>query len=417
MDIPRKHGRRNKRLRQVVLAITGALAIGAGAFSLASLERPATKIALAQVTIGEVKRGDLLRDVPGYGSLVAKDVLYVPAPSNGRVDAVKVLAGTRVSSDDVLVVLSNPELELEVLNAEARLQEAQTARITTKASYESQYMHQKAAVASTNSNYLDAGLQAEKDTELHKEKLVSDLTRQRSQMRVDALKAHLAIEEELLATLDRESEAQLTSCDARIAQEGAALEFARQRVVSLTVRAGAEGVLRELLVQTGEQVQAGTSVAVVVDPAKLKAVIRVAESQVKDVDPGQVAHVFINGKGTEGTVTRVDPTVTEGTASVDIEFETELPDGVRPDLTVRGTIEIERLPDVLYMDRPLQCSANSSVGLFRLSPDGKTATRTSVRVGATSTALIEVHEGLSVGDRIILSDMSQWDGEETLRLE
>jgi HlyD family secretion protein len=417
MDIPRHSVRTRKRIVRTAIGVVFVAALLAGTYALVRFMPTAPSVNRSQLTIATVQRGDINLEVRGYGKLVAKDLLYIAAPCEGRVDSIHILPGTSVSRDDVVIVLANPQLELDVLNAEARLRESESNREDTKARLDTEYMTQKAEVASVKASYLDAKLQAERDEELFKERLVSDIARKGSRIRADAFRERLAIEEESLVTARQGAQAQLAAAEARIAQDKAALAFARKQVERLQIRAGADGVLQELLVKTGEQVGAGKSLAVVVNPSQLKAEIRVAETQAKDIALGQIATVDTHNGDAPGRVSRIDPTVTEGTVAVDIEFDGPLPAGVRPDLSVTGVIEIERLQDVLHVERPAQGAPNTTIGLFRLSPDGTTATRVPVQLGQFSVTEAVVLGGLREGDRVILSDMTQWDEEDTLRLE
>ncbi len=402
---------------RVVAGILLGLGLGVGTYLLATMAPSAPRVKRAALSIGTVKHDDMVRDARAFGALVAKDLLHLAAASEGRVEEVKVLSGARVTKGDVIVVLANPELELNVLNAESRLRESESERTKVQAQLSNEYMTQKAAAANVKAEYLQAKLQADRDEELFKEQLTSRVAREGSRVRAEALHERIAIEEERLVTLKQGHVAELAALDARIEQEHAALEFARKQVERLQVRAGADGVLTALLAKPGQQVTVGTSLAVVVNPSQLKAEVKVGDTQVKDIVVGQVAQVDTHNGVVPGRVTRIDPTVTDGTVTVDVEFDGPLPEGVRPDLSVTAVIEIERLPKVLFVERPSLASPQSSIGLFRLAPDGKSATRVTVELGKLAVATAEVRSGLNAGDQVIVSDMSQWDSHDKLSLE
>jgi HlyD family secretion protein len=354
--------------------------------------------------------------VRGLGTLVPEEILWIPATTDGRVVRRFVLPGSPVTADTVVLELTNPELEQLALDAEWQLRAAQAQLNSLKAQLESQLLDQKAAAATVQSEYQQAKLNAEKDEELAKLGLGASLNVKLSKAKAEALTTRNSIEQQRLQVSSDSVKAQLDAQKARVEQLRALYELKRTQLDSLRVRAGAEGVLQELPVEVGQRVTAGTILAKVAQPTRLKAQLKIPETQAKDVQIGQVASIDTRNGIIPGSVMRVDPAVQNGTVTVDVKLEGALPKGARPDLSVDGTIEIERLTDVLYVGRPAFGQPNSTVGIFKLEPGGKEATRVQVKLGRSSVNTIEILSGLQVGDQVILSDMSAWDAFNRIRL-
>jgi HlyD family secretion protein len=362
----------------------------------------------------------MLREVHGTGNLTPIEIRWIPTLIAGRVERIHVLPGTAVKSDTPLVELSNPELEQQLFDAEWACRAAEAELENLKVQLESQRLNQESATASIRHEGTQADLEAQADEELEKAGLVPKLVSRRSRAKADELKGRLRIEEKRLAISADAAAAQIAVQQAKVEQLRAQAVLKKQQVQSLTVRAGIDGVLQKLgekePLQAGQQLPPGANVALVANPARLKAEIRVPETQAKDIQLGQLAVIDSRNGVAEGRVARIDPAAQNGTVLVDVEFIDALPKGARPDLTVEGTIQLERLDDVVNVGKPVQGQPETTVGLYKLSPEGKQAMRVSVKLGRGSVNTVEILEGLQPGDRVILSDMSQWDSHERIRI-
>lgn len=416
MDIPRPDVARKRRLRRVIYGAAGIILVPLITWGLSTLKPAAPTVEKATVWPDTVKRGPMLIQVRGLGTLVPEEILWIPATTDGRVVRRFVLPGSPVTADTVVLELTNPELEQLALDAEWQLRAAQAQLNSLKAQLESQLLDQKAAAATVQSEYQQAKLNAEKDEELAKLGLGASLNVKLSKAKAEALTTRNSIEQQRLQVSSDSVKAQLDAQKARVEQLRALYELKRTQLDSLRVRAGAEGVLQELPVEVGQRVTAGTILAKVAQPTRLKAQLKIPETQAKDVQIGQVASIDTRNGIIPGSVMRVDPAVQNGTVTVDVKLEGALPKGARPDLSVDGTIEIERLRDVLYVGRPAFGQPNSTVGIFKLEAGGKEATRVQVKLGRSSVNTIEILSGLQVGDQVILSDMSAWDAFNRIRL-
>jgi len=416
MDIPRESAARQRRMRRIIYSVVGLLAILAVTLGLSRLKPAAPSVDRATVWIDTVKRGPMLLQVRGLGTLVPEEILWIPATTDGRVVRRFVLPGSPVTADTVVIELSNPELEQSALDAEWQLKAAQAQYNSLKAQLDSQLLDQKAAAATVQADYRQAKLNAEKDEELAKRGLGSELNVKLSRARADALTTRNEIEEQRLSVSAESAKAQLDSQKARVEQLRALYELKRSQLDSLRVRAGAEGVLQELPVEVGQRVAAGAILAKVAQPTHLKAQLKVPETQAKDVQIGQVASIDTRNGIIPGHVMRVDPAVQNGTVTVDAKLEGALPKGARPDLSVEGTVEIENLRDVIYVGRPAFGQPNSTVGIFKLDEEGNGAARVQVKLGRSSVNTVEILEGLKPGDKVVLSDMSAWDAFNRVRL-
>jgi len=416
MDIPRPDVARKRRLRRVMYGVTGIILVPLITWGLSTLKPAAPTVEKATVWTDTVKRGPMLIQVRGLGTLVPEEILWIPATTDGRVVRRFVLPGSPVTADTVVLELTNPELEQLALDAEWQLRAAQAQLNSLKAQLESQLLDQKAAAATVQSEYQQAKLNAEKDEELAKLGLGASLNVKLSKAKAEALTTRNSIEQQRLQVSSDSVKAQLDAQKARVEQLRALYELKRTQLDSLRVRAGAEGVLQELPVEVGQRVTAGTILAKVAQPTRLKAQLKIPETQAKDVQIGQVASIDTRNGIIPGSVMRVDPAVQNGTVTVDVKLEGALPKGARPDLSVDGTIEIERLRDVLYVGRPAFGQPNSTVGIFKLEAGGKEAARVQVKLGRSSVNTVEILSGLQVGDQVILSDMSAWDAFNRIRL-
>jgi len=417
MDIPRSSSvKRNRLIKRIVYGVLLCAAILVTTLGLSRLKPAAPPIDASNVWPDTVKRGPMVRQVRGLGTLVPKDVLWIPAVTSGRVERILMRPGAKVEPDTVLLVLNNPELELQALDAEYQVKAAQAKYADLEVQLESQRLTQQAEVARIESDYQQQKLRADRDELLAKEGLTADLNLRLSKSTAEQLGQRHKIEVKRLDIQAKSNEAQLAVQRAEIDKLVALAQLRRNEVEALKVRAGAAGVLQELPVQVGQQLAAGTIIAKVAQPEHLQAELKVPETQVKDVKIGQPVQVDTRNGVIPGSVSRIDPAVREGTVTVDVALEGALPDGARPDLSVEGIIEIERLTDVVYMGRPAFGQPNSTVGMFRIEKDGKTAVRVAVKLGRSSVNTIEVVEGLKPGDRVILSDTTSYDSYDRIEL-
>jgi HlyD family secretion protein len=396
--------------------VAGSVAVLLITLVLSRLGPAAPAVERATVWADTVKRGPMVREVRGLGTLVPEDILWIPAVTDGRVKR-RLLPGIVVKADTVLLELTNPELEQAALDAEWQLKQAVADFNSLKARLDSQLLDQRVTAATVQSDYQQARLTAEKDEALVKLGLQSELNLKLSAAKAVAFTTQNQIETERVKVLSNSIEAQLAAQQAKIEQLRALYALKRSQLDSLRVRAGAEGVLQEVPVEVGQRLAAGTILAKVAQPAHLKAQLKIAETQAKDVQLGQKASIDTHNGVIAGHVVRIDPSVINGTRTVDVKLDDLLPPGAVPDLSVDGTITIERLSDVLYVGRPTLGQPNSKTTLFKLVNDGKEAVRVPVMLGRASVSTIEIVEGLNPGDEIILSDMSRWDGFDRIRLQ
>ena len=417
MDIKRPpKSKIKKKIRNAIMIVIGLAAIGGITYGLTKLKPAAPTLDRSTAVIETVKRGEMVRDVRGNGTLVPDITRWVPAPADGRVERILLKAGVEVDSSTVIVELSNPQLEQQATDTEFQVKAAEADQENLKVRLESDTMTQKAAIATINSQYSQAKLQLDADEVLAKQGLVADLVLKISRVAVQDLANRLKVEQERLAVSSKSTRAQLNAATSRLQQLRALATLRRQEVEALKVRAGTGGVLQQVLVTEGQQVTPGFNIARVADPASLKAVLRVAETQIKDVRIGQPVIVDTRNGLIQGTVSRIDPAAREGTFEIDASLIGPLPQSARPDLSVDGTIELERLKDVLKVGRPAFGQAQQTIGMFVLTPDGSEAVRTSVKLGRNSVSTIEILEGLKEGDQVIISDTSALDSYNRIRI-
>ena len=417
MDIKRPtKSKFKKNFRKIVFIVVGLAAIGGITFGLTKLKPAAPTLDRSTAVIDTVKRGQMVREVRGNGTLVPQLVRWVPAPADGRVEKIPVQAGVVVGYDTVIVELSNPQMEQEAMDAEFQVKAAQADEESLRTRLESESMTQQSTIAGINAEYSQAKLQLDTDEVLGKQGLVPDLMLKMSRMHVQDLANRLKVEQQRLAVGGRSTKAQISAQQARISQFRALAKLKKEQATGLKVRAGTSGVLQEVSVQVGQQVTPGFNIARVADPNSLKAELKIPETQVKDVKLGQKVAVDTRNGIIEGQVLRIDPAAREGTFVVDVQLTGPIPASARPDLSVDGTIELERLENVLYMGRPAFGQGQQTVGLFRLSPDGQEAVRVSVALGRNSVSTIEIVNGLREGDQVILSDTSAMDSYNRIRV-
>lgn len=419
MDRPRDPSYKKKKKRRLILGVSAA-AIAAVSLSvvLAQIGPAAPRVDRQEVWVDTVKRGEMLRQVRGPGTLVPIDIRWVTTNVEGRVEAKHLLPGTEVQPDTVILELSNPELEQSLKDAELALRAAEAEYENRQVQLENQLLAQEAEAARIESEYRESVLQAEADEELYREQLIPEIEVKKSRLRRDQLARRHEIEQKRLDKTVEATRAQLASKRAELEQKRALYDLRGEQVDSLAVKPGLTGVLQQVPVEVGQRVRPGDNLARVAKPEELKAELRIPETQAKDLTVGQRAEIDTRNGIVAGRVVRIDPAVQEGTVTVDVaDWETDLPKGARPDLSVDGRIEIERLEDVLYVGRPAYGEPESTIQLFKLVDNGEAAVRVPVALGKSSVNTVEIVDGLDVGEQVILSDTSQWDGEDRLRLQ
>lgn len=416
MDIQRSDIKQRQQLRRRASYVAGALAVLVAAYFLFTLEPAAPTVERASLWMDTVKRGEMLREVRGPGTLVPKEIRWIAAETSARVERIVIRPGARVEPDSIILELSNPEVIDLALAAEAELKAAEADYTARQMSLASQSLDQRAQQASVDADYESARLQAEAEKELATKGIIPSIQYRRSQLASDQLKLRSEIEAERSRGLSQLVDAQLAADRARLEQLRNAAALRRRQADNLQLRAGVAGVLQQVPVQEGQQVTPGTNLARVAKPGELMAEVRIPETQIKDVVIGQPVKVDTRNGIVAGKVSRIDPAVLNGSVLVDVELTGELPAGARPDLSIDASIEIERLPDVLYVGRPAYGQAEGTVRLFKLTDQGERALRVPVQLGRTSVNLIEIRTGLAEGDTVVLSDTSAWDEFDRLRI-
>jgi HlyD family secretion protein len=416
MDVKREGVVEARKKKQRILYVIGGVVFAVLAVWVSRLEPAAPTVDRSTVWMDKVARGSMLRQVRGPGTLVPVEIRWVAAQTEGRVERIVVLPGTDVEETTLVIEMSNPELEQSAQDAGLQLRAAEARFEDLKVQLESQLLNQRAQAASVQADYRTAVLQLEADKEIHAQGIIGDLRLKLSQERAQELETRNQMEQERLAIAGESNAAQLAAEASRVEQLRALHNLRVSQVAGLKVRPGIRGVLQQVPVAVGQQVTPGVNLARVAQPEHLKAELRIAETQAKDVEIDQRASIDTRNGLVEGRVMRIDPAVSDGTVTVDVELTGELPRGARPDLSVDGTIEIERLEDVLYVGRPAYGQAGTTVSLFRLLADGATAERVDVTLGKSSVNTIEIVAGLGEGDQVILSDTSAWDDYRKIRL-
>jgi HlyD family secretion protein len=414
VDIPRERKPDRRRFLYVGGALLGLVALTVG---LSRLRPAAPKVEEGTLWMDTVRLGPMIREVRGPGSLVPEQIRWVSAVTPGRVEKRPVLPGAHVTAGTVLLVLSNPDVQIQLLQAERQLTDAQAQLVSLKTQLETQRLNQAGTVASVRAQYREAIRKAASDSALAGQDLISRADYARSRDQAEELTERLGVEEQRLAIYTETIGAQVSVQEAQVDRLKAVADFQRGLVNGMTVRAGADGVLQELPLEVGQWAISGATLAKVVQPDRLKAVLRIPETQAKDVAIGQTAAIDTRNGIVSGRVVRIDPASTNATVAVDVTLTGELPKGARPDLSVDGTIEIERLDRVLHVGRPAYGQPNSTIGLFRVVPGTNEAERVQVQLGRTSVNMVELVRGLNPGDVVILSDMSRWDAVDRVRFK
>ncbi|MGH9741315.1 MAG: efflux RND transporter periplasmic adaptor subunit, partial [Candidatus Acidiferrum sp.] len=417
MDIQRPSNAMAKKIRRITYGTIAVVLLGGVTYGLSKLKPAAPAVDKGTIWTDTVKRGPMLREVRGLGTLVPEDIRWITAQTDSRVDHWVLRPGAIVKPDSIIMELSDPTLQQTALDAEFQLKGAEADLASLRVQVDSDLMNQKSSEASVRSDYEQAKIQNDVDQKLVKEGLTPQLTENLSRVKAEQLGIRVQLEGERTKIASDSANAKIAAQMAKIDQMKALYGLKNSQLEALHVRAGINGVLQIVPVDEGQHVVAGTNLARVADPHKLKAEIKIAETQAKDVALGQKASIDTRNGIVGGHVSRIDPSVVNGTVTVDVAIDDPLPPGARPDLSVDGTITIENLKDVLYVGRPVHGQSDSTVGLFKLVDDGSEAVRVNVKLGRSSVNTIEILGGLSVGDTVILSDMSAWDNFDRIRLK
>ena len=407
--------KRKKKIRRIIYAVAAFVAVGAVTYGVSRLRPAAPGVDRATVWVDTVKRGELTRQVRGSGVLVPENIRWIPATTSGRVERRLIRPGAEVTPTTVILEMSNPDLQQQVMDAQLAYRSAEATLENRRATLQSELLAQESAVATALSNYNQATLELSANEELFKSELISLLTLKKYQGNAGEMKNRLNIAEKQLEIAKAGIKSQIAPQEADVNQRKAAYELRLRQMDDLKVKAGMTGVLQVLPVEVGQQVAAGANVARVADPTVLKAELRIAETQTKDIKIGQTAEVDTRNGVVAGRVARIDPAALNGTVGVDITLDGALPPGARPDLSVDGTVQLEKLNNVIFVGRPAFGQEESTITLFKLSADGE-AHRTKVVLGRSSVNQIEIREGLQPGDQVILSDMSSWDSFDRVKL-
>lgn len=413
MDIPKKRTRDPRRL---VVAGAVAAVVLVAVVILVRMESAAPSVAEEAISVGTVERGDMTRRVRAPGTLVPERVRWISSVTAGRIERIEAEPGEEVGPGTVLMELSNPDVLVEALQAERALTDAEAELVNTRIRLNNEILNQRATVAEVEADFLDARRTADNNGPLVDMGLIAQPEYESSRERAEALSERLEAERERLEQEEGAMDERLEAQRAQVERLRSVAEFQRDRVESMVVRAGVEGVVVELPGQEGQWVGPGEELARIVQPGPLKAELRVPEARAPEIAVGQPATVDTRSDLLEGQISRMDPAAEEGTVRVDVQFDEDLPSSARPNLGVDGRVELERLEDVLHVPMPVNARAESAVEVFRLDEDGRTARRTTVRLGRSSVNTVEVMEGLQEGDRVILSDISRWDGHDRIRI-
>jgi HlyD family secretion protein len=420
MDVARPDISRRKRRKRVWFTVGGVAVLALATVAFSRLEPAAPTVATAAIWTDTVKRGTMLREVRGSGTLVPEELRWVTAASPGRIERIPLLPGVAVTPDTVLLVVSNPELEQAVLEAEAQVRAGQARSESLVVKLENDRLTQDSALAALQSQLALARIEVEIDEELHRRRFIAGGTVRRSRATVEDLEARCRLLEEQLVIGEKSAAAQVLAQEAELDNLRRQLAFKQRQLAALTVRAGMVGVLQQLgddrPLRVGQQLNAGATIARIADPERLKAELKISQTQAGDIQHGQPVSIDTRNGVISGRVSRIDPAVQAGTVTVDVTLDAPLPPGARPDLRVDGVITIEKLADVLHVGRPIHGQAESRIHLFKIENGGRSALRVPVELGKMSVSVIEIREGLQAGDQVILSDMSQWERYDRLKL-
>jgi multidrug efflux pump subunit AcrA (membrane-fusion protein) len=417
VDIVRPEIKRKKKVRLIIYIVAAVVLVPLVTYALSRLKPAAPTVDSGTIWTDTVKRGPMLREMRGLGTLVPETILLIPAATDGRVEKRYILPGTPVKAGTPILDLSNPELQQAEVDAEYQMKGAQANLEQTRALLQNQLMDKRTQAASISSAYHTALLDRETNQKLSENGLVSELIYKKSQVAAAELEKQDDLAQKEVETFQNSIASQVAVQQATLDEKRALYELKKSQLDQLHIKPGIDGVLQELDVEVGQKVTAGTVLARVAQPTHLKAQLKIAETQAKDILIGQKASVDTHNGIIPGHVTRIDPAVQNGTVTVDVGLDGPLPPGARPDLSVEGTVEIERLSDILYVGRPVHGEANSTVGLFKVVDDGKEAVRVQVQLGRSSVNTVEILKGLEVGDKVILSDMSAWDNYDRVELK
>lgn len=417
MDVPRQNVSRRKWIRRALALVVLVVAVPLVTWGLSRLKPAAPTVERSSVWPDTVKRGEMLRQVRGLGTLIPEEVLLIPAVTDGRVDKIVIRPGTAVRPDSIIVELSNPEVELAAEDFRWQVKAAEANLADLRVKLETQRLEQRSRAAQVQADLVKAKLAADRDVELLRSGLTADITSRTSKATAEELVNRSEIENKRLEIMDDSIKAQIAAQEVQIQKLEASYVLKRKQVDQLKVRAGVAGMLQQISIEVGQRVTAGTQLAKVAQPEKLKAELKIPETQAKDVILGQTAEIDTRNGIIPGRVSRIDPAVINGTVTIDVRLVGALPAGARPDLSVDGTVELERLQNVMFVSRPVFGQPNSTISLFKVDPQTSEAHRVPVRVGRVSVNTIEILDGLRVGDQVILSDMSNWDSHDRVRLQ
>lgn len=417
MDIPRKSAAKKRKVKRIIYVLITLVAVVAITLAMRTLKPAAPSAPRDIMLLDTVKRGNMTVSVRGLGTLVPEEIRYVPAISLGRIEKRLAQPGAQVKAGTVILELTNPEIQQAFTDAESQLRAEGSNQMTLKVQTQKQILDQEATLAQARSDFNKAKMQFEVNDSLGKQGLKSQLEVQLSKIAAEDTESRVALEIKRLASNREEAKAKLSAEDEKVRQLKDAVELKRHQLDALKVRAGIDGELQTVEVQVGQQVTLGQNLARVANPRRLKAELKIAETQVKDIQLGQKVSIDTRNGIIPGRVIRIDPHVDNGTRTIDASLEGDLPKGAVADASVDGTIELARLENILYIGRPVHGQENSTVGLFKVDPDGNGAGRVQVKLGRSSVTTIEVMDGLKEGDRIILADTSQFDNSDRIRLD
>jgi HlyD family secretion protein len=414
MDVSRPSDSKKKLVRRLLVAGI-VIVIALTTLGLSRLRTAAPTVDRGGLVIDTVRRGPMLREIRGSGVLTPEEVRWISIPTDARVERVLVHAGSTVQSDTVIVELSNDQQQQTTRDSEWQLRAAEADHESMRAQLDNERLDREATLAHTRADFQQAQLRANADAELERQGLAAHITSEISKTSAGELSRRVSIEEERLRVSQHAEESRLASIRAQIEQRRAMYDLQRSRLEALKVRAGIAGVLQQVDVQTGQRVTAGTTIARVARPDRLKAEVRIAETQAKDIKVGQPATVDTRNGVVAAHVARIDPAVREGSVMVDLQIDGALPAGARPDLSVDAVVELDRIPDAVYVARPASAPENTPGAIFRLSGDG--AEKVNVAFGRASATTIEIRSGLKPGDQVVVSDSSAWDHSDHIRIQ
>jgi HlyD family secretion protein len=417
MDIQRPSNARAKKIRRIAYGTIALVLLGGVTYGLSKLQPAAPAVDKGTIWSDTVKRGPMLREVRGLGTLVPEDIRWIAAQTESRVERWVLRPGAIVKPESIIMELSDPTLSQTALDAELQLKGSEADLANLRVQVNSDLMNQKAIEASVRSDYEQAKIQHDVDEKLVKEGLTAQVIENLSRVKVEQLKIRVQLEGDKTRIATDSGVARIAAQQAKVDETRALYQLKKTQLDALHVRAGIDGVLQLVPVEVGQHITPGLNLARVADPKKLKAEIKIAETQAKDVAIGQKASIDTRNGIVGGHVSRIDPSVVNGTVTVDVTIDEPLPNGARPDLSVDGTVTLENLRDVLFVGRPVHGQSDSTIGIFKLEGDGSEARRVNVKLGRSSVNTIEVLDGLKVGDTVILSDMSAWDAFERIRLK